>query len=86
MHARPGRDPVLTTTLTAQDWVSFRNGQAARQRVGDRWVPMVDSVRVDGAAIRVLREPRDEPDGTTPNASSNPQTNELAGPLGNLLA
>jgi hypothetical protein len=46
---------------------------------------MIDTVRVDAAAIRVLREPRDEPNAAAPNVSSNQQTNELAGLLGNLV-
>lgn len=76
---------VAARDSDGQDWVIFRDGQPARHRVGDQWVAMVDHVRVDAAAIRVLREPRDEPVPQTPNVSNNRQTNELAGLLGNLV-
>ena len=60
----------------------FRNGQLTRQQIGDKAIVMVDSVRVDPAAIRALREPRDNPGGSAPpNVSSDRQTNELAGLL-----
>ena len=77
---------VAARDSTGQDWVVFKSGQVSRQRLGDQWVPVIDSVRVDAAAIRLLREPRDDPSAApAPKVSNNRETNELVGLLGALV-
>lgn len=79
------RQAVAVRLSTGGDWVTFRNGQETKQRLGDAWVAMVDTVRVDAAAIRLLREPKDDPTARAPQVSSNRDTNELVGLLGALV-
>lgn len=77
-----GRQTVAVRDSGGQDWVTFRDGQVTRQRVGDHMLPMIDSVQVDAQAIRVLRQPQD--DGRTANRARNP-SDELLGALGDLM-
>jgi hypothetical protein len=79
------RQLVSVRDSTGGAWVTFRNSQTTRQRLGNQLVPMIDSVRVDAAAIRAVREPQIEQGGAPPNVSSNRQTSELAGVLGELV-
>ena len=78
-----GRQTVSVRDSGGQDWVSFRNGQVTRQRVGERMLPMIDTVQVDAQAIRVLRQPQDE----RPAAGGRPkgEADELLGALGDLM-
>ncbi|MBX9902649.1 MAG: hypothetical protein K2Y28_17865 [Burkholderiaceae bacterium] len=48
---------VSVRNSTGQDWVTFKNGQITRQRILDTPIEMMDTVRVDSAAIRALRKP-----------------------------
>lgn len=77
-----GRQTVAVRDSGGPDWVTFRDGQVTRRRVGDRRLPRIDSVQVDAQAIRVLRQPQD--DGRPANRARNP-SDELMGALGDLM-
>lgn len=79
------RQVVSARDSTGTEWVTFRNGQRLKQRVGNQTLDMEDAVRVDATSIRLLRTPVEPAATAPPNVSNNQTTNELVGLLGNLL-